>query len=362
MLLQRLRGADPHTEAIIVSNLVPLALVAPRLDFVDVIKALSSISRSSNPEDPRHSSSAVLEAQTRLGKELKKRDDEFCDIYLVELLQLFADRGTNVQMLAAGKREGEHLSKPSTKNNAVVSELTDQLAKLLLPIDAVLAHDTFDPHHSPTAELVTLFRNMWFICVVLGIPRTLKDWHLAALERIAFKTPALVLESAHDYVSSDLEYNSILRKDFAPVVLSRQRSQLAEILPAHSYEIKTFTLAQITLLQTIYIVEGMRTKLGTPSVLLAYFSNESINESVLVKPLDAIAGKVGRILLLTLRICFLTLLFSVPASDHPQLQGRAYPARPCPHHASLDLGRAAETSHWMHPPFQEGPGRLLPVP
>lgn len=292
MLLQRLRGADPHTEAIIVVNLVPLALIAPRLDFIDVIKALSSISRSSNPEDPSHSSSAVLEAQTRLGRELKNREDDFCDTYLVELLQLFADRGTNVQMLAAGKREGEHLSKRPVKDNVVVSELTDQLAGLLLPIDAVLAHDTFDPHHSPTPELVALFRNMWFICVVLGIPRTLKDWHLNALERIAFKTPALVLESAHDYVSSDLEYNSILRKDFSPVVIARQRAQLSETLPGHAHEFKTFTLAQITLLQTILTVEGMRTKLGRPSLLLSYFSNESINESVLVKPLDSIATKV----------------------------------------------------------------------
>lgn len=293
MLLQRLRGADPHTEAIIVSNLVPLALVAPRLDFIDVIKAFSSISKSSNPEDPRHSSSAVLEAQTRLGKELKKRDDDFCDVYLVELLQLFADRGTNVQMLAAGKREDHHpIKKTSSKDNVVVSELTDQLARLLLPIDAVLSHDSFDPHHAPTAELVALFRNMWFICVVLGIPRTLKDWHLAALERIAFKTPALVLESAHDYVSSDLEYNSILRKDFAPVVLSSKRAQLAEILPGHAYEFKTFTLAQITLLLTIHTVEGMRTKLGRPSFLLSYFCNESINDSVLIKPLDSIATKV----------------------------------------------------------------------
>jgi phosphatidylinositol 4-kinase len=39
-----------------------------------------------------------------------------------------------------------------------------------------------------------------------------------ALGVIAEKTPALVLEGANDYVDSDLEYNSVLRKDFAASV------------------------------------------------------------------------------------------------------------------------------------------------
>lgn len=302
MLLQRLRGADAHTESTIVSNLVPLALVAPRLDFIDVIKSLSLISRSANPEDPTHSSSAVLAAQTRLGKDLVGRQ-ELCDAYLVELLQLFADRGTKIQMLAAGKKEdgvhrklggGPGKSSGLGEDDRTVSDLTAQLASLLLPIDAVLRHETFDPSHKPTPELVSLFRNMWFLCVVLNIPRTLPPTQRAALERIALKTPALVLESAADYVESDLEYNSILRKDYAHVVLSKQRSLLTDVLPGLAGEIRTFSLPQVTLLLTIWELEGMRTRLGKPSSLLLYFCNESINGSVLIKPLDAVASKVRR--------------------------------------------------------------------
>lgn len=316
MLLQRLRSADVHTEATIVANLVPLALVAPKIDFIDVIQALSLLSRTPNLEDPKRSSSAVLAAQTRLGQALKGRPD-LCDAYLVELLQLFSDSGTNVQTLAAGKREDLSPFKRATaaaatasasqgrtlplsagggvtsnRQEGAVAELTSQLAGLILPIEAVLAHADYHPDQAPTSELIALFRNMWFLTVVLGIPTSLDEWHHAALARVALKTPALILESAQDYVESDLEYNSILRRDFSPVVLSRQRAALAELLPGHASEIKNFTLAQVTLLQTVHLVEGMRTRLGKPSTLLAYFCNESVNESHLSGPLDGIATKV----------------------------------------------------------------------
>lgn len=301
MLLQRLRGADAHTEAIVVTNLVHLALVAPKADFMDVIKSFSLVSASPNPDDPRYSSAAVLAAQTRLGRELKANTD-LRDAYLTEILQLFADKGTNVQMLAVAssgiapstQRVDSHSRKSSGKKDSedAVKELTSQLAGLLLPLDAILHHKNFNPHHDPSPELVALFRNAWFICVVLNIPNTLTDWHVAALDRIALKTPALILESTADYVSSDLEYNSILRKEFSEVVLNKRRSALSATIPTQASDIRSFSLPQVTLLQTIYEVENRRSKLGRPSFLLAYFSNEGLNESELAKPLGAIASKV----------------------------------------------------------------------
>lgn len=305
MLLQRLRGADAHTEAIIVTNLVHLALIAPRADFIDIIKSFSLISASPNPEEPRHSSAAVLAAQTRLGRELKGKTD-LRDAFLIETLQMFADKGTNVQMLAVAHSGGSSASplgvelgrSSSSKGmgkrqtEELVKDLTGQLAGLLLPLDAILNHRNFNPHHDPSPALVALFRNMWFICVVLGIPGTLTDWHVAALDRIALKTPALILESAADYVSSDLEYNSILRKEFSDVVLSKRRSALSALIPALGADIRSLSLPQVTLLQTIYEVENRRSKLGRPSYLLAYFANESLNESELAKPLGALATKI----------------------------------------------------------------------
>jgi len=42
----------------------------------------------------------------------------------------------------------------------------------------------------------------------------MNEWKSAGLARIAAKTPAFVAEEAQDYLSSNLEYNRVLRKDY----------------------------------------------------------------------------------------------------------------------------------------------------
>lgn len=96
MLLQRLRSAEPTVEAAIAYNLVDLALSAPESSFIDIIRAFSMINRSANPDDPRFSNNMVLAAQTRLAQELYRRPELF-EVYLTELLTLFADKGVAIQ-------------------------------------------------------------------------------------------------------------------------------------------------------------------------------------------------------------------------------------------------------------------------
>ncbi len=114
MLLQRLRSAEPTVEAAIAYNLVDLALAAPENAFSDIVRAFSTINRSANPDDPRFSNNMVcsccplvvftssptfaqvLAAQTRLARELHGRP-ELYELYLVELLTLFADKGVAIQ-------------------------------------------------------------------------------------------------------------------------------------------------------------------------------------------------------------------------------------------------------------------------
>jgi phosphatidylinositol 4-kinase A len=104
MLLQRLRSAEPTVEAAIAYNLVDLALSAPKSAFVDVIRVFSSINRSANPDDPRFSNNMVLAAQTRLAQELRRRP-ELYEIYLIELLSLFADKGVAIQNLKVANHQ-----------------------------------------------------------------------------------------------------------------------------------------------------------------------------------------------------------------------------------------------------------------
>ncbi|KAK4686496.1 phosphatidylinositol 4-kinase A, partial [Tremellales sp. Uapishka_1] len=304
MLLQRLRGVDLVTEATIVTNLVPLALAGSNADLVEVYRAFSQISRSSHPEDPRISSNAVLAAQTTLAKGLASRLD-CADGYLVELLTLFADKGTQTQMVAmapAGfnSRDKEKLAHLAQDSESRVSDMKSWLAALLIPISELLLHSNYHPHHAASSELVAHFRNLWFLCVVFGLSgsagrKRLSDHELNALSNIAVKTPALVLESANDYVASDLEYNSILRKDFAASILTKQRNLLSECLTTQrlSYEIRNMTTPQTTLLLAIFDLEEARTIRNHPSVILQYFSNESVNTSTLIGCLDGIAAKLS---------------------------------------------------------------------
>ena len=194
---------------------------------MEIYRAFSQISRSSHPEDPRMSSNAVLAAQTKLAKGLDKRLD-CADGYLVELLTLFADKGTQTQMIAMAPagfdpRDKEKFSQLHTESAARVDDMKAWLAALLIPISTLLLHPSYNPSRSASPELVAHFRNLWFLCVVFGLSgqtgrKRLSEHESNALAIIAEKTPALVLESAVDYVASDLEYNSILRKDFAASV------------------------------------------------------------------------------------------------------------------------------------------------
>lgn len=227
MLLQRLRGVDLVIESTIVINLVPLALVGSNSDLVEVYRALSQIARSSHPEDPRMSSNAVLAAQSTLAKGIDKRLD-CADGYLTDLLALFADKGTQTQMYAMAPsgydtRDREKHAHLKSDSEARVRDMKAWLAALLIPISTLLAHPVYRPDHSPSPELVAHFRNLWFLCVSFGLSgeagrKRLSEHEANALMIIAEKTPAIVLESANDYVASDLEYNSILRKDYAAAV------------------------------------------------------------------------------------------------------------------------------------------------
>ena len=227
LLLQRLRGVDLMTESTIVSNLIPLALAGSNADLIEVYRALSQISRSAHPEDPRISSNAVLAAQTQLARGLGTRL-ACADGYLVELLMLFAAKGTQTQMIAmapAGfdSNDKEKLSHLRADSETRVADMKAWLAALLIPISTLLSHSAYHPDRYALPELVAHFRNLWFLCVVFGLSgqagkKSISEHEANALGIIAEKTPPLVLESANDYVASDLEYNSILRKDFSASV------------------------------------------------------------------------------------------------------------------------------------------------
>ncbi|KAK0552405.1 phosphatidylinositol-4- kinase [Tilletia horrida] len=333
MLLQRLRTADPLAESAILHNLVPLAVHGPRTSFIDVIRTFTQVSRTATDEGGR-GAEVVQAAQLKLARalgsakepkpdgsvEAEDEDDDLAnksrkEIYLYELLNAFTDKGLALQTAAGSIKASKE----------EIAELNADLGNLVPAIAALLAHDDLNPQKEPTTETTALFRNMWFLAVLFGhatpqhsvlppgrplvpleggekveqtLPSTLPKPEARAevlanaFRIISRKTPTLVPEKALNYLESDLEYNSVLRRDFSQSTLEAQRKALAGVIPAHAADARTFSPAQVTFLMTTYILENMRSAMGQPSMVLWYFVNDGLNSSALVGSLEDIADKV----------------------------------------------------------------------
>lgn len=179
--------------------------------------------------------------------------------------------------------------------------MSEQLASLLLPIDALLSHHDFDIGPDVSYNVVTLFRNMWFLCVLFGftVPNTsahnAMDWRQPALARIAVRTPPIVLEEAHDTIVSDLDYNTVIRQEYATSVSTKTRVLLTKHIPLRASEVRYLVPGQVLFLLAMHDVESMRAAAGRPSSLVSYFVNKGVNKNAgLLACMEAVAEKVIR--------------------------------------------------------------------
>ncbi|KAG8934422.1 phosphatidylinositol-4- kinase [Tulasnella sp. 417] len=287
MLLQRVRSAGPDVEAAIAYNLVDLALAAPPKVFSDIIHAFSLANRFSDPNDPRRTNNMILAAQTRLAQELGERREQRAS-YLCELLSLFGEKGIALQTQSA-----------TNKERLVLPTEVDELGGLVLPIDALVSHKDFKLHINSQTELVQLFRNFWLLCVLFRFTSadspSINEWQRAALARIAAKTPPIILESSQDFVTSELEYNPVLRQDYLQMAVGHHRSRLNDLLPLRLGDIRYLSPGQIIFILTLYDVEVLRSSMDLPASLPTYFVNDGLNKSgALAGCMDAIAENVIR--------------------------------------------------------------------
>ncbi|KAG1890771.1 hypothetical protein F4604DRAFT_1913561 [Suillus subluteus] len=131
-------GQEPTIDAEIAYNLVDLALVTPEELFIDVARAFSLINHVTNLEESRFSNNMVL-AQMRPAWELDQRPDlQRCCYPEHDTIRPTHQDGRDNQ--AAGL--------------------------LLLLIEALLTHSNHSPYLAASQELMGLFWNMWFICIL----------------------------------------------------------------------------------------------------------------------------------------------------------------------------------------------------
>ncbi|KAI7889364.1 uncharacterized protein EV154DRAFT_423997 [Mucor mucedo] len=282
MLSLRRKSFSISAIATLTNSFVDLALVSPSTVFRDIINLFAILSRESLMVDNKQLTTSILNAQTLLAQRLSARP-EYYDQYLSNLLSLFVENGNTIQrMMSKNKKESE-------------LPWISKLGKLLPVIRTLLEHDDFNPHLNPSEDTVSHFRNTWFHCVLFGYVTEsiwIREWYDSML-LIAKKTPVLVIESATNYLESDLEYNSVLRGgNNMDRDIGLMRQKLITFLPNLAYDTKNFSFAQIIFALTVYHIEMMRSKTGDCSFILRYFMNDGVSNSTMSNCLETIADRV----------------------------------------------------------------------
>ncbi|CAG8502818.1 1116_t:CDS:10, partial [Ambispora leptoticha] len=285
LLKQRLHFGNPSLDVLILDKLVEIALIGPEHVFLDITEKFNKISiQFIFSQENKIITTEVLKCQLKLAKRINARP-EFYEKYMTKILSLFVEKGVKIQDTV------------SENGKVKVTSLAAELGILLPVLKALLAHNDFKAHQNLSADLVAMFRNVWFHCVLCGfVSETtwVREWH-DCLVAIAQKTPPLVLESATNYLSSDLQYNSVLRRGKSDQDLTSLRNSLCAFLPNRTYEIRNFTLPEVVFLLSVYHIETMRSQLGKCSFVLRYFINQGVNESKLAGCMEEIGDQAMKV-------------------------------------------------------------------
>ncbi|KAI8581455.1 hypothetical protein K450DRAFT_233176 [Umbelopsis ramanniana AG] len=281
MLILRRKSLTENTAAALIQQFPGLAVSSSRGVFMDIINLFASL--NTERRESKMIADAVIAAQLDLARRLHERP-EFYSLYLTNLLALFVEKANSIEPISAKEKKGIKLSLPT------------ELGSLLPVLAALLAHTDFRPHETPVENTVALFRNTWFHLVLHGFTDdaiSIPEWY-RSLIIIASKTPVLVMESATNYLESDLEYNSVLRSGhISDRDLSKMRQSLINYLPKRSAEIKSFSFAQTVFILAVYHIELMRNKSGDCSFMLRYFMNQGVNSSSLASCLEHVVEVVS---------------------------------------------------------------------
>ncbi|KAK4703422.1 phosphatidylinositol 4-kinase A, partial [Phenoliferia sp. Uapishka_3] len=284
MLLQKHTGNSTAVDGALLFELAELCDVVDQLTFKDIGIAFSEVSKAPGAIDGM--SQTILTAQTRLATAAGSRLD-LQSYFLVEFLSLFVDTAIGNSSRALS-----------------TTERSQGLLSLVPVLDAFFTASKLDPRRKFEANQVALFRSFWYLCNLAGFlstPTRIAEWQRAALIRIAVQSPCLVSDARHDFVETELEYSSILRRASHVLTPDVVRAELAKYVPQQAGHIRTLPLPQAVFLSTVLHVESLRAEAGTPSTMLSYFEVEGINNSPMFTTLVSIAEKYSKVRDIALR-------------------------------------------------------------
>lgn len=294
LLLQRLEGHGRLPADVVLTHLVPLALVASRSGFVNVLTAMAEMMRLALHDGHMPLLGSGQQALLQLARGLTpaaeaqaQRTDEAVQeagaasrkaLALPILLALLVDAGAG--------RLGTRVR-------------PDVALKALVPaVAALVAHDDWHVSDVRQDEVVYLFRQAWVVLTqhygtrreagaVTPVP--LGD----ALTVLALKTPTLIPASARNYLDDDIDSRSVSR---AAAVSSSSLDVLRHArLPGlhRGPDAKPLSPMRLAFLSAVQEVQLRCAASGRISPMLWYLAHPGVASSSLSEPLHALALKAG---------------------------------------------------------------------
>ncbi|KAJ9086469.1 phosphatidylinositol-4- kinase [Entomophthora muscae] len=282
MLYRQFAKSTVSGRAYVLEKLADIVLSVPRASYDEILGIFSAISKAETSADSKTLMSTILKCYYSISYQIASTPER-CEPFFKYMLVLANEKGVHIQRSLKEKRKGVQIT-------AVAGELG-----ILLPVlGQILRVKEFEPHLEPDEELRGECRNLWFHCVMYDFVSEstwVKEWRSSMLD-IAAKTPLLVPNSSGNYLDTDLEYNSVLRRGFNEQELLKVRNLLNSVLPAHVAEIKYLSFAQLIFLLSLYHIESMRASSGNFAFILNYFANESVASSKIAGLVEAIAEEI----------------------------------------------------------------------
>ncbi|KAJ1895427.1 phosphatidylinositol-4- kinase, partial [Coemansia sp. S17] len=265
--------SSPSLVALAIQCAANVATIAQRQVFVDIVgAALKRVTFGKDSDDAANTSAGLT--LTTLAWNVAARKDVVEDFFCATL-RSFID--SSVATAAA----------PKFKRRAVTP-----LSVYLPILHTLVSAEGYAIDMEATAEQISLWRNFWFHMVVRGY-LTEKSYVTAfgkIYATLAAKSPILVHPSSVNYLETEIEYNSILQREYSDASLAHLRQALAPIVSAQSQALlRNVSFHQAAFLLSVYNVEIARAASGNCATVLRYFSNSAVTSSSLLPAIESIA-------------------------------------------------------------------------
>ena len=144
-------------------------------------------------------------------------------------------------------------------------------------------------------EYITrLQREAWFNIIVHGIvPGSTYGGRVSEdLQTLASHTSPLIAANRVEYLESDIELNTVLRRGMNAPNTAEQKRRLMQLLPHHETDVRSLSYPKVIFSLATHLVETSRAASGKCSDILTYFLDPSLNGTAMKNCISAIADEV----------------------------------------------------------------------